>query len=118
MLRVYGHSYEFDDAQPDPGPKDIPAKEDANGVMRGGTKRENAEIRVRIQSDTEGLEELPVGDDMISTRPPGEILKWLSSVYQTSRGLELGTFDGSLLAMAMKTQSAKWEPIAFGYIKD
>ncbi|TVY58278.1 Interferon-induced GTP-binding protein Mx2 [Lachnellula cervina] len=56
-------------------------------------------------------EELPVpaGDD---------ILGWLTTVYDDSRGFEIGTFDSSLLAPAWKEQSQKWDGIALGYISD
>ena len=122
MLEEHGHSFVFDD--------DVESASSSSGFSspRGwpstvnvGPENRNEDenkIPVRFQDDPEGLEELPDGENMISGQPQGDIFKWLTKVYKTSRGFELGTFDGSILAMTMKTQSAKWEPIAISYIKD
>jgi hypothetical protein len=101
ILEKYGHSYIFDIAQSGGWAEEIEQK-----------------IGVRFEEDPIGLEEFPPGEDTILNQTTGDIFVWLTKVYETSRDFELGTFDGSLLAMTMKTQSSKWEPIAIGYIKD
>ncbi|KAF1809570.1 hypothetical protein P152DRAFT_152974 [Eremomyces bilateralis CBS 781.70] len=116
MLAQYGHSYTFD------GEQRVSSEDGDEGDSSEDRDDNDEEIErklsVRAQKDPEGLEELPPGENMIVSHTPRGIFKWLSKVYGTSRGFELGTFDGSLLAMTMKTQSSKWEPIAVGYIKD
>jgi hypothetical protein len=117
-LQEHGHSFVFDDdakSASSSSPRGSPSTENVGQENR--TEDEN-KILVRFEDDPEGLEELPDGENMISGQPQADIFKWLTKVYKTSRGFELGTFDGSLLAMTMKTQSAKWEPIAMSYIKD
>jgi hypothetical protein len=52
-------------------------------------------------------------EDLVS-----DIIEWLSELYKGSRGFELGTFDKNLLSTTMNAQSAKWEPLAHGYILD
>lgn len=49
---------------------------------------------------------------------PTGIIAWLSEVYKTSRGFELGTFNASLLPIIWKKQSANWDDLALGYISD
>ncbi|CAI7633127.1 unnamed protein product [Penicillium crustosum] len=46
------------------------------------------------------------------------ILSWIEDLYLESRGFELGTFSSSILSAVMKKQSAKWPPLAEGYICD
>jgi hypothetical protein len=73
---------------------------------------------LRFQDDFDELEELTACWDEIDDEPGSNIMSWLTEVYKTSRGFELGTFDSSLLAMTMKTQSSNWEVIALCYIAD
>ncbi|RYP64582.1 hypothetical protein DL771_008695 [Monosporascus sp. 5C6A] len=44
------------------------------------------------------------------------ILDYIEDLYKSSRGQELGTFGGSLLATMFKDQSAKWEPITLTFV--
>lgn len=46
------------------------------------------------------------------------ILPWLKRVHTENRGFELGTFNASILATAMKKQSAKWHDISLAYVSD
>ncbi|KAJ5472087.1 hypothetical protein N7539_008656 [Penicillium diatomitis] len=46
------------------------------------------------------------------------ILPWIENLYTESRGFELGTFNSSILSSVLKKQSAKWPPLAEGYICD
>jgi hypothetical protein len=107
----HGHSYKF--STPSISEIKLEALEDENG------KEEQSEkLLLRFQNDFEGLDELTASDDSIPNKAASDIMPWLTKVYKTSRGFELGTFDSSLLAMTMKTQSSNWEAISFGYIKD
>ncbi|KAJ3568228.1 hypothetical protein NPX13_g6495 [Xylaria arbuscula] len=46
----------------------------------------------------------------------GDILDYISHVYTSSRGQELGTFSGSLLGTIFQEQSKKWEPITIQHL--
>lgn len=47
-----------------------------------------------------------------------DILAWLKKIHSESRGLELGTFQQSILPNSFKMQTAKWNDIAHGYISN
>ena len=64
------------------------------------------------------LQSLLAEEAWIDDEVDDNILEWLSDVYRSSRGFELGTFDSSILATTMKTQSEKWEALSLGYISD
>lgn len=38
--------------------------------------------------------------------------------YKENRGFELGTFNATILATAMKKQSSKWSDISLAYVSD
>ncbi|ODM21998.1 hypothetical protein SI65_02842 [Aspergillus cristatus] len=46
------------------------------------------------------------------------IYEWLTNVFCSSHGFEMGTFNPSLLATTMRKQSAKWPNFMLGYISD
>ncbi|GME37743.1 Dynamin GTPAse [Neofusicoccum parvum] len=48
----------------------------------------------------------------------GGMLEWMKTLYNNSRGFELGNFDPSLLSTCMKAQSHNWDDLAKGYISD
>jgi hypothetical protein len=113
-LETYGHLYQFA----------IPSELDSDDGDDEGLdtvtyeKEPKNTLSLRCKDDFEGLQDLINGIDSKFKEGVGDIMSWLTRVYQTSRGFELGTFDSSLLAMTMKTQSCNWEVISFGYIKD
>lgn len=75
--------------------------------------------RVRYQPDYVELEEITFPNtDLDPPKPSGWIKSWLDSVYKSSRGFELGTFDASVLPIFWKKQSANWDILALGYISD
>lgn len=80
--------------------------------------KEDIVIRYQENTDIAGLDDWTESEDRTIEPTSSDILPWLTEVYKTSRGFELGTFDSSLLAKTMKSQSANWELIATGYIKD
>ncbi|CZS92510.1 related to vacuolar sorting protein VPS1, dynamin, and related proteins [Rhynchosporium agropyri] len=78
----------------------------------------SAFCNTRLNKDHEDIGDiLSDNEELISPEGPG-ILQWLTKVYRSSRGFELGTFDPSLLAITMREQSKKWNSIAVGYISD
>ncbi|KAK1054174.1 hypothetical protein LTR74_016038 [Friedmanniomyces endolithicus] len=64
------------------------------------------------------IEDLLHPSEQLSSRSDEHIEMWLREVYATSRGLELGTFGGHILATTMKRQSSKRARISLGYISD
>jgi hypothetical protein len=75
-------------------------------------------IALRHTKDIADLEDLVSDDRLIDDKICSNIIEWLSELYKGSRGFELGTFDKNLLSTTMNAQSAKWEPLAHGYILD
>lgn len=65
--------------------------------------------------DLEYLLPLPI---TVQTPTETEIIPWLRTMYKSSRGFELGSFDTSLLPLLWKKQSANWDNLALGYICD
>lgn len=62
-----------------------------------------------------GLEKIISPEEPVA-RPIEGIMEWIESVYQGSRGIELGTFSPTVLASVFREQSKKWEPITEQYV--
>lgn len=116
LLAKDGDTYDFhDDCTKKEGVDD---KAEVNADLDDNDEKEK-KVQTRTTDDDVELEELMVNLEISSKKAEKtDILKWLKEVYEHSRGFELGTFDGSILAMTMKTQSSKWEAIALGYMSD
>ena len=106
-IEHHGHSFEFKDV------KSEEAEEPTNVESE-----EQAKVHLRTTGNHDKLEDLMYGEHTIDGTVGKDTLEWIKRVYKDSRGFELGTFDSSLLAMTMKTQSVKWEDLALGYISD
>jgi hypothetical protein len=122
-LEQYGHSHTFDRAPSTISPRPrrhvgLQTEElDTEDGNKSG-KALSSSVRIRSQECIPDLEEFTIGDEETTIPSSENILNWLTGVYKESRGFELGTFNNSLLATTMKTQSSKWETIAMGYVKD
>ncbi|KAI1923795.1 hypothetical protein LOZ65_003246 [Ophidiomyces ophidiicola] len=57
-------------------------------------------------------------DQEIVCEPQKKFLEWLQGLYHQSKGFEIGTYSGSLLATVMRKQASKWRAISLGYISD
>ncbi|CAG8976279.1 hypothetical protein HYALB_00011764 [Hymenoscyphus albidus] len=75
-------------------------------------------LDTRLHKTHDDVRDIVRENEMLSLPRNNDVLKWLTTVYRDSRGLELGTFNSSLLALTMKEQSKKWDSIAFGYISE
>ncbi|KAL2266992.1 hypothetical protein VTJ83DRAFT_4269 [Remersonia thermophila] len=74
------------------------------------------EIRARVSSIPE-LQQL-VRDNMIWPEPTkGAIMSNIERHYSMSRGPELGTFGGSLLAMIFREQASKWRSMVMAHVE-
>ncbi|EGY20897.1 uncharacterized protein VDAG_02421 [Verticillium dahliae VdLs.17] len=54
--------------------------------------------------------------DWVIERPKKGIMKWIETVYQRSRGLDLGSLGHGILPSVFREQSAKWEMISKQYL--
>ncbi|KAH7377255.1 dynamin family protein [Plectosphaerella cucumerina] len=54
--------------------------------------------------------------DWVTERPKTGIMKWIETVYQRSRGLDLGSLSHGILPSVFREQSAKWEMISKQYL--
>lgn len=113
-MEQYGHTYEFEAVEPDQTLEMAMAESATVDVA----KEVNDLISCRTTTNNVELDEVTIANEEISTKTCHDTMKWLTTVYWSSRGFELGTFDSSLIAITMKTQSARWEGLALGYISD
>ncbi|KXL45220.1 MAG: hypothetical protein FE78DRAFT_148659 [Acidomyces sp. 'richmondensis'] len=72
----------------------------------------------RKEDDVDDLAEVLRPKKSLSPCNKEGIQTWLQGIYTSSRGFELGTFDGSVLATTMKKQSSKWIEISLGFVSD
>ncbi|KYG39951.1 hypothetical protein M433DRAFT_161110, partial [Acidomyces richmondensis BFW] len=72
----------------------------------------------RKEDDVDDLAEILRPKQSLSMCNEEGIEKWLQGIYASSRGFELGTFNGSVLATTMKKQSSKWIEISLGFVSD
>ncbi|KAF3481538.1 dynamin family protein [Arthroderma uncinatum] len=74
-------------------------------------------VNIRTTTDKDDLEDIIQPQEYLLS-PSSGITYWLKTLYQDSRGFELGTFASTLLPAIMKEQSKKWDLVALGYISD
>ncbi|KAF3481522.1 dynamin family protein [Arthroderma uncinatum] len=74
-------------------------------------------VNIRTTTDKDDLEDIIQPQEYLLSPSLG-ITYWLKTLYQDSRGFELGTFASTLLPAIMKEQSKKWDLVALGYISD
>lgn len=108
QIDKHGHTFKFkfDYSESESSEKQNGKGNGANGLI------------LRTTTDQPDLEDLISGDRVLDDSVQNNIIEWLEDLYKGSRGFELGTFDKNLLSRTMKAQSAKWEPLAHGYILD
>ena len=107
-----GHSYELMPKPTDQSctPAQLPVANEYNPKMEV--------LPTRTTHDRPELAEVVFRRKEVDGTVRKEAHEWLTKVYKSSRGFGLGTFDASLLAITMKTQSARWEIFSQGYISD
>ncbi|KAK2758928.1 interferon-induced GTP-binding protein Mx1 [Colletotrichum kahawae] len=65
------------------------------------------------------LEAIIRTDDYRCPKPSkGPIMGHIEDVFQSSRGPELGTFSGTILATVFEEQSEKWEPLVLSHVSN
>lgn len=129
-LTVWAHEYKFKTEtdmnnskgdQVDNFEEDSPTSEDgqtSEDEHLSGSNKPTKSIKTRETANMEDLTEvLHECTEEVSPKD-GEIYEWLTEVFCSSRGFEMGTFNPSLLATTMRKQSAKWLNFTLGYISD
>lgn len=139
MIKNSGHTYEFDTADLNSRSK-APFKKDNKRSSHSTSFQSITEppslpkwetygnegieepyatvLCTRLNEDHEDIEDILFHNEKLSSPESRGILQWLTTVYRSSRGFELETFDPSLLAITMREQSQRWNVIARGYISD
>ncbi|KAH9887112.1 P-loop containing nucleoside triphosphate hydrolase protein [Xylariomycetidae sp. FL2044] len=107
----YQMSFDGDGFTNDIGPSDSSESESAT--------EDQPDESSRVQhADLDGIFST---DDPISYVPKQVpaygIMQYIQDVYNSSRGLDLGTFSGSLIATLFKEQSKAWIPITLTHMK-
>ncbi|KUJ09882.1 uncharacterized protein LY89DRAFT_700964 [Mollisia scopiformis] len=106
-VEMLGHTYEFE------------VSSTIGGLDVSESEIEGRDtFRTRAIEPHNDIEDILCEEDELSVPLKHGIHDWLTSVYNESRGFELGTFDPSLLAITLTKQSMKWDSIALGYVSD
>lgn len=103
-VRDKGHTFEFK-REVDSAPEVTASTKHISSTSR--YRPNHVDLEVLFQEEGKMIEPNAKG-----------IEPWLEKIYQDSRGLELGTFDASLLTIVWRKQSANWNTLALGYIHD
>lgn len=114
----YGHTMAFSD---EAGFKDdIESDKEADGDDQRSVVNDDEDnsILVRRYINDRELDDLMHDEKKIEVPRQEGIKKWLASVYKSSLGFELGTFDPALLPIIWKRQSRKWDILALAYVDD
>lgn len=75
-------------------------------------------LQVRHVVNHRELDDLMHDENKIRGPRKEGIKQWLASVYRSSLGFELGTFDPALLPIIWKRQSKNWDTLAITYVND
>lgn len=112
--KAHVHSFETSGSTP---PN---SDEDAESEAYDSSADEHAEQTGKFVEDID-LEEFAVLENIVSKDcqiddPKSGIMEWTESLYLRSRGLDLGTFGGTILSSAFKEQSSKWAHMTKAYV--
>ncbi|KAK3324635.1 P-loop containing nucleoside triphosphate hydrolase protein [Cercophora scortea] len=68
-------------------------------------------------SEIPELSDIVDHSEVVYADPEDSIMAFIKECYLTSRGLEMGTFNGGLLSMCFRKQASKWSDITETHIK-
>ena len=96
------------------------SNEDAESEEYDSSADKHAEKTGKFVEDID-LEEFAVLENIVSKDcqfddPKDGIMEWTEGLYLRSRGLDLGTFGGTILSSAFKEQSSKWAHMTKAYV--
>ncbi|KAI9843392.1 MAG: hypothetical protein M1837_006418 [Sclerophora amabilis] len=120
VVEKQGHTFCFDSTESETVDDADGPKADSEEAVVDEHEAVDAihDVEVRTTETHADLEDILHGQESLPRSERDGIFAWLEQVYQSSRGLDLGTFGSSLLAITMKSQSTKWNGLALGYISD
>ena len=112
-----GHTMKFSnkvgfEVNEDTSSSDISSEDENDTYQDGGFSK------VRYHDHHRELEDLMQDDNQVPLPKKSGIRQWLSTVYKTSQGFELGTFDPALLPVVWTKQSKHWDTLAVAYVED
>ena len=112
-----GHTMQFSQQV---GFTEVEENEEDNTPDEGSDISDDEENYSYVRYEDHHLELDDLMHDNASVPEPKEsgIKEWLATVYKTSQGFELGTFDPALLPIVWKKQSKNWDTLALAYIDD
>ena len=110
-LRYFETNESNDEQEDDESDKDVQddLSQDANG-------RERAILLEDINLDEYSVLDNIISKDNTIEDPRNGITKWTEKLYLQSRGVDLGTFGGTILSSAFKEQSDKWPSMTKMYV--
>lgn len=120
-MNLNGNYFAFDDKQADAGLSVADAEKLTRGALEAletMSLEDNNSLEVRKLPDCLELEDVLYRNTRIPKPMAEAALPWLKTLYYRTRGFEIGVFDVSLLATAMKKQACKWKDLALGYVSD
>jgi hypothetical protein len=121
-MAKFGHEYEFLKDKEAAPPEATPPVTARAVTTQPGTAAPPEEklstFTVRELDDIEELAEILHEDIVLDLPLVDGIKEWLDDVFRGNRGFELGTFNATILATAMKKQSCKWADITKGFLSD
>jgi hypothetical protein len=119
-VELKGHTFHFHHRSPNQDLEVIPEFGNWTGSIKTVESQGKVDglTNIRMMPSHPDLGDVMYDQGAIPGPNDDSILVWLTEVYTTSRGFEMGTFDPSLLAIIMKKQSANWNGLALGYISD
>ncbi|CAH0022625.1 unnamed protein product [Clonostachys rhizophaga] len=97
---------------------DFARTDDETDESNEGLLKEERAMTTRTVVESDDIEDIVSVDDDVEDPYREGILDWLTELYKSSIGFELGIFSSSLLRTTMQKQSQKWRHIAKGYISD
>lgn len=113
-LAIRGHRFDFQSH----GHENDKSPAHSRHQSGAGCDQEQDSSYSRIVEGCSDIEDILHDCVQVPRSTPHGIIPWIGSVYQASRGFEIGTFNGSLLSSVMKKQTSKWPRLAQGYISD
>ena len=128
-MAQYGHEYNFASGQANSSKpaQESPQDDERSGIEDSDPPNDNSaidsrnQIKSRVETggpEIDDITDILVSEHMLDAPKNDDIEVWLRTLYESSRGFELGTFDPSILATTMKKQSSKWPSISMGYVSD
>ena len=89
------------------------------GIVNGSKGLNEVHVKSQeYENDYAELNDLLDLNCVVKVKKVNDILPWLRTMYESSRGFELGSFDAALVPLIWKEISANWDGMALGYISD